>query len=91
MQRLNKVLNGWGPKTWRRVGFDVMPISRSLSASPKQPPLGKIRLHTMRHDLAKSQVMAQSMIPIPPKISFYLVFRQAPRAIERLFLLCYLK
>ena len=54
-------------------------LTGSLSAYLKQPPLGKIRLHTMRHDLAKGQVMARSMFPTPPEISFYPVFRQTPR------------
>ena len=33
----------------------------------------------MRHDLAKSQVMARSGIPIPLEILFYPVFRQILR------------
>ena len=52
--------------------------SNSLSAYLKQPHFEKIRLHTRRQDLAKSQVMARSRIPIPPEISFYPVFRQTP-------------
>jgi len=60
-----------------RKGLDFQ-HRRSLSAYLKHRPLGKIRLRTMRQDLARGLVLARSRIPIPPEISFYPVFRQTP-------------